>query len=85
MGRNRKQNLDELVEKIFLSIELDNFEDFKKAMEKLLSIEFETLSEEDAKFLYGKIESIENKIREKQEKLAKKIQNMSDIKKFRDV
>ncbi len=84
MGRNRKQNLEEIVEKIFLSIELDNFENFKKYMDKLLSLNIETLSKEEGVFLHEKIKLIEDKLREKQEIIAKKIQNMSDIKKFKN-
>ncbi|NPA53384.1 MAG: hypothetical protein GXO21_01800 [Aquificae bacterium] len=82
MGRIRTENIKTLLEEIFIALELDNFDDFDKKMKKFLSISLDSLSQEEAKFIYNKLTELEKKMILKQSLIAKKIQNNTDIRKY---
>ncbi len=82
MGRDRIQDIENLVRDIYIYLELDDFENFRKRMDELLSINLKNLSPEEAKVLYKKISEIEEKISKKQRYLAESIKKRTDVQKY---
>lgn len=83
MGGNRIKDLEQIIEKIFLFLEIDDFESFKKYMDKFLSINIENLSKEEAQVVYNYLGKIEERLKSKQDETAEKIKSMSEVKKFK--
>ncbi len=83
MGGNRIKDLEQIIEKIFLFLEIDDFENFKKYMDKFLSINIENLSKEEAQVVYNYLGKIEERLKSKQDETAEKIKSMSEVKKFK--
>ncbi len=83
MGGNRIKDLEQIIEKIFLFLEIDDFESFKKYMDKFLSINIENLSKEEAQVVYNYLGKIEERLKSKQNETAEKIKSMSEVKKFK--
>ncbi len=83
MGGNRIKDLEQIIEKIFLFLEIDDFENFKKYMDKFLSINIENLSKEEAQVVYNYLGKIEGRLKSKQNETVEKIKSMSEVKKFK--
>lgn len=83
MGGNRIKDLEQIIEKIFLFLEIDDFENFKKYMDKFLSINIENLSKEEAQVVYNYLGKIEERLKSKQNETVEKIKSMSEVKKFK--
>lgn len=82
MGRNSVDKIESLVKDIYIYLELDDFENFRKKMEELLSIHLEELSFEEAQILYEKLENLQKRIAQRQNELAKHIKAKSDVQKY---
>ncbi len=82
MGRDSIEKIESLIKDIYIYLELDDFENFRKKMDELLSIPLEELSFEEAKILYEKIENLQKRIAQRQNELAKHIKAKLDVQKY---
>ncbi len=82
MGRNSVEKIESLIKDIYIYLELDDFENFRKKMDELLSIHLEELSFEEAQVLYEKLENLQKRIAQRQNELAKHIKAKTDVQKY---
>ncbi len=82
MGRDSVEKIESLIKDIYIYLELDDFESFRKKMDELLSIHLEELSFEEAQVLYEKLENLQKRIAQRQNELAKHIKAKTDVQKY---
>ena len=82
MGRDSVEKIESLIKDIYIYLELDDFENFRKKMDELLSIHLEELSFEEAQVLYEKLENLQKRIAQRQNELAKHIKAKTDVQKY---
>ncbi len=82
MGRDSVEKIESLIKDIYIYLELDDFENFRRKMDELFSIHLEKLSFEEAQILYEKLENLQKRIAQRQNELAKHIKAKTDVQKY---
>jgi len=82
LGGNRIEELKNIIDKIFLSLEKDDFEMLSLLEKRLNSIDLNSLKNEDKIYLNKALLEIEKKIADKKEKILRLIGDKENLKKF---